>query len=129
MNAIEEGIERLQAGWCTGAMQHLDKFCAVGAVARSLVDNDLDLDNTANGYDAFRASDEGKAIAAEVLAVRLAEPVDTEHPDAGDYDFKEMWQGMYDDGEYDQLVYDWNDEQTSVEPVLALFERAKERLS
>jgi hypothetical protein len=117
MNPIEEGISRLENGWCTGHLQDGDKFCAVGSIAISLLDGveritGLEEDEA---YDRFNAHPASKVLAQAVLDSEWLQ--DNPQLDASlhrDFEY----------GSYSCVVFGFNDRQESVEPVLELFRQA-----
>jgi hypothetical protein len=124
MNAIEEAAKRLEQGWCKNELaEHVpgvgDKFCAVGAVASAeleLTTKYID-ENEYKVYKMLKTSDSIKALAQEVV-------------ESGFYDdsSQEFIEDLYAHGQYDEIVYTFNDSQETVEPVLELFRKAAKRL-
>lgn len=117
MNIIEDGIARLENGWCKSQLQDGDKFCAIGAVMRSqyAANVNMEVDKDISPYEDFKSHPAAKAMAKAVLE-------DEDYFQSGEW--KECVQSMYDDGVYDEIVYTFNDDQETVEPVLEMFRRA-----
>lgn len=114
MNPIEEGIARLENGWCIGDLQDGDKFCAVGAVAKSLLGVDDLSYHEEEAYKVFAKHPASKALAQAVLESDFTnQPIRADWKAHRQYDFER--------GEYDCVVYAFNDSQDSVEPVLEVF--------
>lgn len=126
MSNLERAAELLEQGWCVGDLLEpeeaaADKFCAVGALAYALgLDKHTLLWEEHEAYDLVRASDEGKALADEIM--------ESEWFANQSESFKENCEAEYGYGGYDEIIFSYNDRQDAVAPVLETFKFAAKRL-
>lgn len=133
MNNIAAAAEKLKAGWCKGELIEAssggDKFCAVGALGSELLGSSLyrptyAIETAADRkdmneylawenscYDAVHASAEARVIAQTIIET---EP---------DRSVREDYIRLF-DRRCSEIIYMFNDNQLSAEPVIQIFEKA-----
>lgn len=131
-NILEDAADLLDSGhWCAGYIKDGDTFCAIGAVGYEMGLYDLKTEDGAidaiDVYREFREHPAGKALADEVLASDWYKNI-KEEGHAYDADRDDFVKVYYDDGEYDSVVIEFNDNQNNVKPVVELFRKAAARL-
>lgn len=126
MNALNESADRLRNGWCRGDLKDGDRYCAVGAMGASLIGDFTSDRRTARVndnmdeyiawenrcYEAADTSHEGEVLARTILA---------QHPELRD---KEAFKFAEQSGNWSEVVFMFNDMQDTVDPVIAMFEKA-----
>lgn len=139
MNNLEEAAYLLENGWCTGdIVKHDeesggDKHCAVGALTAILDCIQYESDaylypknerweyvDDYSTYAEFNKSPEAKALAEEVM--------DTDWFHNSRNELKELYGRWFETGDYAAVVYSFNDDQESKEPVIEMFKYAAKRL-
>lgn len=123
MNVLEESVKTLENGWCKSTLKDGDKFCAVGAIAHNLGVNVGLIMSSWEDEDAYgmvKESSAGKALAQEIVESDwLASRHET---------MREAFEWDYKHGNYDEIIYGFNDSQSTVEPVLEMMKHAAKRL-
>lgn len=115
-NNLREAADLLSNGWCKGILKDGDKYCAVGALAKVVMDADEFYLAENDKYDIIQDLEEAKV---------LAETIAEHHPIVYYPDAKDLTMQPYLDlGEYADIMYLFNDAQESVEPVIQMFEKA-----
>jgi hypothetical protein len=135
VNRIEEAASLLENGWCTGDLQdpaEPDKHCAVGAVASVCgilsflplgygdnEDNIICVDEDAT-YAGFNELPEAKALATEVMESEW-------YADRSE-GYRTMLAHAYEAGDYDEVVFRFNDDQKDASTVIEMFKYAAKRM-
>ena len=132
MNNIEKAAEKLRNGWCKhdiyNADDGSDKFCAVGALGSvilgqqvmypySLGDDEAEEEYhqwETRCYKVAETSEEGRII-ANVIAEQYPE-----YARGGRIGLDHVWR----DGQYQEVIYLFNDRSDSVDRVLTVFDKA-----
>ena len=123
MNVLEQAVSTLENGWCKASLSYGDKFCAVGAIAHNLgvdVNNIHDPAEDDDAYSVVKNSEAGKALAAEIIS--------SEWLANQDQDIIESYEWYYDEGDYDGVIYYFNDQQDDPGPVIEMMKYAAKRL-
>jgi hypothetical protein len=131
VNRIEEAASLLENGWCIGNLRDpddSDKHCAVGAMAvvtghLVLIKDDetgkMIVDDHAT-YNNFNRLPEAKALAEEVMdsewLINEPEPA------------QRMLGRYFNEGYYDEVVFSFNDSQSSADEVIEMFKYAAKRM-
>jgi hypothetical protein len=129
-NVLSDSADTLASNhWCTGSIKDGDKFCAVGAIGYHLglygMETDLRDVKNLNVYEEVRKSDAGKALAEEIMSSDYATGISKSSSDDG---YDDYLADYFKTGHYDDVIVEFNDAQTSVEPVIEMFRKAAARL-
>lgn len=115
MNTLNTAADLLRKGWCRDDYQEDDKFCALGAIA--VASGVPLLEDEGNYYfDDYNFSE-----SPEVRA--LARVIVEQYPERFE-DFTEDTIEIIKTEESAEVVYLFNDDQNTVEPVIAVMEKA-----
>lgn len=126
MNILENAADRLENHWCRESLRDGDKFCAVGILADEMGfdwsnTEELELGTEGAPYEMVNNSVEGKALADEIMLTDWYIGMS----DSG----RSFFNGYYEKGEYSVMIYCYNDEQVTKEPVMEVMKHAAKRLN
>ena len=123
MNVLEQAVSTLENGWCKASLNDGDKFCAVGAIAHNLgvdVNNIMNNIDDDDAYNVVKNSEAGYALATEI--------VNSEWMERQDIDTCDTYEWDYSQGNYDEIIYYFNDQQDDPGPVIEMMKYAAKRL-
>lgn len=125
MNNLNKAADLLRNGWCTGKYKDGDKFCALGAIA-AIYDDSL---RTVKGPVHFVEDQFSEVPFDDIPEIRtVAQVIIEQHPerfeDFENHSAEDLWHYFIPS----QIVFEFNDDQETVEPVIAMLEKAAVKL-
>lgn len=123
MNVLEQAAELIESGWCKANLIDNGKVCSLGAIIATIqgyTSSDIGNLTTKQYWDIENLAYENETN--DIPAVKaLAAEIKKQHPrfdiQPEDYDMPDY-----------EVIYSYNDEQKSGEPVLEMFKHAAKRL-
>lgn len=117
MNNLDKAADVIQRGWCVGVLhkdwdrETGDRYCAVGALAKAIAGT-AEESETFDAYEFVRNTPEGKVLATVIMNTPWAEKD------------REYRQEQLENGHYDDIIYEFNDDQEDKKAVIQVMRRA-----
>lgn len=135
MNKIQEAVKILKSGnWCTGQLHRQDKHCALGALGNvmftldQLTERAKDIFETDYPTECMLGEAEYDLLEESKEVKVLAEVLVENYPDFYKEEYPSVISRLQDIVAPSDIVTTFNDKQSTVEPVIAMFEKAAVRM-